>query len=88
MFDCFILCRINPHTQKNNRLTKIVLKNLCELCARQAQRPVGSILKLGCLCPSKVGVAHCTFWLRSAKSWGGLGHPGHPSTYGPDLRIR
>ena len=50
-------------------------------------RPVGSFLKLGwpikCLFPPKVGVAHFTFWLRSAKSWGGPGHPGYPSTYGP-----
>ena len=50
-------------------------------------RPVGRVLKLGwpikCLFPPKVGVAHCTFYLKSAKSWGGSGHPGHPSTYGP-----
>ena len=47
-------------------------------------RPVGRNFKLGwpikCLFPPKVGVAHYTFCLRSAKSWGG---PGHPSTYGP-----
>ena len=55
-------------------------------CAVQ-RRPVGRILKLGwpikCLFPPKVGVARCTFWLKSAKSWGGPGHPGHLSTYGP-----
>jgi len=31
----------------------------------------------------KVGVAHYTFSLESAKSWDCLGHPGHPPYYGP-----
>ena len=36
-----------------------------------------------CLFPPKLGVADFTLWLRSAKSWDGPGHSGHPSTYGP-----
>ena len=68
----------------HNILQKSIKMQDTALCSRPVGRSLKLVWPIKCLFPPKNWMAHyCTFWLRSAKSWGGPGHPGHPSTYGP-----